>query len=115
MTKNAFIFSWDYNGIEAIIPISIYENQDKENLIKLLKGEESIPNPLNSIIRNLIIRARFNHQRFYEIYAVDCDESLDENFWKNQWQEHPQLTADLIRERGHKIYSDRQTKTAVII
>jgi hypothetical protein len=34
--------------------------------------------------------------------------------WQKQWEEHPQTTADLIRERGHKIYSDRQTKKQLI-
>lgn len=115
MTKNAFIFSWDCNGIESIVPITQYEHHDKENLIRLLKDQPRIRNPLDTIVRNLILRAKFNSQRFYEIYAIDCDPSLDEKFWQEQWQENPQFTADLIRERGHKIYSDRQTKQSVIV
>ena len=115
MTKNAFIFSWDINGVEAIVPITQYENHDKQNLIKLLKEENIERNPLDSILRNLVLRAKFNTQRHYEIYAVDCDPSLDENFWRKQWNEHPQFTAELIRERGHKIYSDRLTNKSVIV
>jgi hypothetical protein len=114
MTKNAFIFSWDCNGIESIIPISKYEHWDKENLIRLLKEQSRTRNPLDSIVHNLILRARVNTQRRYEIYAIDCDPSLDEEFWRRQWEEHPQFTADLIREKGHKIYSDRQTTQSVI-
>lgn len=114
MTKNAFIFSWDINGIESIIPITKYENWDKENLIRVLKEEATKKNPLDTMLQNLILRARFNSQRHYEIYAVDCDPSLDEEFWWQQWNENPQFTADLIRERGHKIYSDRRTKQPVI-
>lgn len=115
MTKNAFIFSWDNQGIESIVPISQYENHDKEQLLRLLKEEPRVRNPLDSIIRNLILRAKFNTHRHYEIYAIDCDPSLDQEFWKNQWTENPQFTADLIREKGHKIYSDRQTRQSVII
>ncbi len=114
MTKNAFVFSWDMNGIEAIVPITQYENHDKENLIRMLKEQPTERNPLDSILRGLILRAKFNSQRFYEIYAVDCDPSLDEDFWRSQWEENPQFTAELIREKGHKIYSDRQTKKPVI-
>lgn len=115
MTKNAFIFSWDINGVEAIVPITQYEHWDKQNLIRMLSEKPTKRNPLDNIIRNLILRAKFNTQRHYEIYAIDCDPSLDELFWKQQWNEHPQFTADLIREKGHKIYSDRQTKKPVII
>ena len=112
---NAFIFSWDMHGIESIIPITQYENWDKENLIRMLKEEQTQRNPLDNIVRNLILRAQFNSQRHYEIYAIDCESELDENFWHQQWEQNPQFTADLIRERGHKIYSNRQTQQATII
>ena len=115
MTTNAFIFSWDCDGIESIVPISQYENWDAQQLINLLKEQKRKPNPLNSILRNLILRAQFNPQRHYEIYTIDCDKELDEKFWREQWEELPQFTADLIREKGHKIYSNRQTKQPVIV
>jgi hypothetical protein len=107
MTTNAYIFSWDNLGIESIVPITEYEHWDKQNLIRILSEERTKTNPLNAIMHNLLLRARFNSHRHYEIYAIDCDESLDEKFWREQWEENPQFTADLIRERGHKIYSDR--------
>jgi len=108
MTKNAFIFSWDQEGIEAIVPITQYEKHDQENTMRLLRDQSTIRNPLNNIIQGLTLRARFNPQRHYEIYAIDCDESMDEKFWQNQWNEYPQETAELIRARGHKLYSDRE-------
>ena len=114
MTINAFIFSWDNNGIESIVPISQYEHWDKQNLIRMLSEKPTERNPLDIIVRNLILRAKFNTQRHYEIYAIDCDPGLDEAFWREQWREHPQYTADLIRKKGHKIYSDQQTKKPVI-
>jgi hypothetical protein len=106
-TKNAFIFSWDNMGIESIIPISQYEHIEQQNLIRILSEKPTIKNPLDGIVRNLILRAKYNSQRHYEIYAVDCTEEMDETFWREQWEEHPQFTAELIRERGHKLYSDR--------
>jgi hypothetical protein len=106
-TKNAFIFSWDQLGINSIVPISKYEFHDQENTMRLLKDQPRIKNPLNNIVRGLLLRARFNPQRHYEIYAIDCDKGMDEQFWREQWEEYPQETAELIRERGHKLYSDR--------
>lgn len=115
MTTNAFIFSWDQLGIESIVPITQYEHWDKQNLIKMLSEKPTVRNPLNTIVNNLIMRARFNPQRHYEIYAVDCDASLDEKFWKEQWEQYPQETAELIRERGHRLYSDRENRSKVKI
>jgi len=113
-TTNAFIFSWDMYGIESIIPISQYEQLDKENLMRILKEEPVQRNPIDGIVRNLMLRAQVNVQRHYEIYAVDCDSSLDEAFWRKEWEENPQSTADLIRERGHKLYSNRAIQEPVI-
>lgn len=115
MTTNAFIFSWDILGIEAIIPITEYEHWDKNNLIKILKEEPVLPNPLNGIVRSLLLRARYNAQRHYEIYAIDCDTSLDQVYWKEQWEKYPQETADLIRARGHKLFSNRLDKQKQVI
>lgn len=115
MTTNAFIFSWDQHGIESIIPITKYENWEKQNLIRMLKEEKVERNPLNGLVQRLILRARFNQQRHYEIYAIDCSPELDEEFWREQWREQPQFTAELIRERGHKLYSDRRTQSENIL
>ena len=115
MTSNAFIFSWCNEGIESIIPITQYEHWDKQNLMNMLAEKPTQRNPLDTIVRNLLLRARFNSQRHYEIYAIDCDKDLDEQFWREQWAEHPQFTAELVRERGHKLFSDRATKNAVIV
>ena len=114
MTTNAYIFSWDQQGIEAIVPISQYEHHDKQNLIRMLSDKPAERNPLDSIVRGLLLRAKFNSQRHYEIYAIDCTEGMDDKFWKEQWDEYPQETAELIRERGHKLYSDRATNKPVI-
>lgn len=114
MTTNAFIFSWDCNGVEAIIPITQYEDMDKRNLINILAERKKEANPLNNIISNLTMRARFNSQRHYEIYAIDCVKELDEQFWRDKWQSDPQFCADLIREKGLKIYSDRAKQDRVI-
>jgi hypothetical protein len=115
MTKNAFIFSWDQLGIESIVPITQYEGVDRENTMRILRDQPVVRNPLNSILQNLLLRARYNSQRHYEIYAIDCDTSLDEAFWKEQWETDPQGTAELIRERGHKLYSDRVNSNKVKI
>jgi hypothetical protein len=115
MTSNTFIFSWDQLGIESIISISEYENLEQENLLRLIGGQDPVRNPLNNIVQGLLLRARYNTHRHYEIYSVACDTGLDEKFWREQWSNYPQETADLIRERGHKLYSDRAKKDSIKI
>ena len=108
MTINAYIFSWDCYGIESIIPITQYEGHENQQLINMIMDKPTIAHPLSGIIGSLKMRARFNHHRFYEIYAVDCDDGMTIEFWKKQWDDYPQETADLIRSHGVKIYSDRR-------
>jgi hypothetical protein len=108
MTTNAFIFSWDELGIDSIVPITQYENWDK---VQMLTSR----NRINEIIRGLMLRARYNGQRHYEIYAIDCDAELDEEFWRRRWIEDPQLCADIVRERGIKMYSARAESAGVKI
>jgi hypothetical protein len=114
MTINAYIFSWDNTGIESIIPITQYEHIERDNTMRRLGDEATVRSPLTSIMQGLLLRARYNPQRHYEIYSVDCSVEMDETWWREQWTHDPQGCADLIRERGNKLYSDRQTVNAVI-
>jgi hypothetical protein len=114
MTTNAFIFAWDQFGIESIVPITQYENIDKDNLFRILKEEERIRNPLDGIVRSLILRAQVNSHRSYEIYAVDCAPEMDLRFWQLRWAEDPQGMAEIMRERGHKLFSSKETRKTVI-
>lgn len=115
MTTNAFIFSWDQLGIDGIVPITQYEDWDKVQLMEILKGNRQEKNPLNQIINALTFRARFNSQRHYEIYAIDCDPELDQAFWQERWETDPQWCADIVRKKGHKIHSDRANADSIKI
>lgn len=106
MTTNAFLFSWDIHGVEAIVPISEYEDWDTVNAFDTLAGQQTRANPLGSILHSIIMRARFNPQRFYEVYAVDCDPHMRETDWRYMWQRDPQHCANIIRERGIKLYGE---------
>ena len=115
MTTNAFIFSWDMNGVEAIVPISQFEDWDTTQAFEKLAGNKVKQNPVGELISRLTLRARYNSQRCYEIYAIDCDESITEEVWIKMWEENPQMCADLIRAKGIKIYSDRKDPATVRI
>ena len=106
-TTNAYIFAWDNTGIDSIVPITQYEQHDRDNTMRILSDEKTVRNPLNNIIQMLVLRAKANPQRHYEIYSVDCSDEMSEDLWREEWASDPQGCADLVRERGIKMYSDR--------
>jgi hypothetical protein len=107
---NTFLLSWDCNGLEAVINITAI---DAERTWAALQ-DRSGPN-LNHIVSGIILRARYNSQRHYEIYTVNMDSSISESDIRAMFEDTPQVMADLIRERGHKMYSDRVDAKAVKI
>ena len=115
MTTNAYIFAWDNTGIEAVVPITQYEQVDRDNTMRILNDQPTVRNPVTSILQMLILRAKANPQRHYEIYSVDCSVEMDEDWWREQWASDPQGCADLVRERGIKMYSDRANKSKQVI
>lgn len=108
MTTNAFIFSWDIYGVESIVNITQYEDEwEAEQCWRILSDQPKQANPLRHIVSTLLMRARYNTHRHYEIYAIDCDSSITKQCWEELWEANPQGCADMIRERGVKLHSDR--------
>jgi len=115
MTTNAYLISWDMTGLEAVIPITQYEQWDRDNTFRILKDEPTARNPLDSIMQGMLLRARFNNHRCYEIYAIDCVDEISESDIRHMFATDPQASADLIRDRGQRLYSDRVNQRQVAI
>jgi len=107
MTVNAYLFMWNCHGIESIVPITQYEDQDKLDMWKILKGEPTGKNPLDDILGAMTMRARFNPERSYEVYAMDCEEGITQEDLFDLWDNSPQYAADLTREKGVCMFSNR--------
>lgn len=91
---------WDCEGLECLFDISDIEG---DNFMSALKGE-TYKTPFN--LSMLMMRARANSQRSYEIYAFSTDETMDYDFVKDMFESDPQVIVNSIRETGRKIYSD---------
>lgn len=115
MTTNAYLVYWCEEGLESVVPITEYEHWDMENTFRILNNQEPARNPLNQIIQNMLLRAKFNSQRHYELYAVDCEKDITKEALELLFESCPQAAADMIRERGVKLYSDRAKKHRVKI
>lgn len=115
MTTNAYLVYWCEEGLESVVPITEYEPIDAENTFRILNNQEPVRNPLNNIIQHMIIRAQVNAQRHYELYAIDCDNTINKEDIEKMFETDPQAAADLFRSRGHKMYCHRAVKNRVRI
>jgi len=96
-----YVAMWDMYGLEGVIDFTAQEQRD---IVAALKGD-----PVSKLHRNpiqhMLLRARFNSQRKYEIYAFISHMDVDEI--SECFETDPQLMADTIRRIGEKLYSDR--------
>lgn len=105
---NKFLAMWDCNGLECLFDITDLEG---DAMIAGLKNEP-FKTPFN--IGMMMMRARFNSQRSYEIYMFDTEDDIDYNCVKDMFDNSPQTIVDAIRKNGNKLYSDYTAKQKVI-
>jgi len=63
----------------------------------------------------MTLRARANTQRHYEIYSIQTVDDIDRSTLERLFEDDPQAAAELIRDRGTKLYSDRIAKRTQVI
>jgi len=107
-----FVVMWCSEGMECVVPVTDIDRDHTFNLLKTggTRGSASS----QEIVNMLMLRARFNPQRYYEIYAVSATEGIEKEDIEQMFENDPQSAADTIREKGQKIYSDRATRKAAI-
>ena len=114
-----FIAMWDNMGLECIFDVDAEMAQrdayNKNKVWKILKGEKVDEQYRSSIpLKTLILRARANSQRHYEIYQFTTD-GIDMDDLKSMFEDSPQFLVNHIRKNGRKIYSDRFEIKSVIV
>lgn len=123
---NVFLLSWDMTGLETVLDLStiekLHEEEEKERIVKILSDPNaqdpggSVNKMMNQMVQHIIMRARANSQRHYEVYTIQTTAGITEKDLWTMFNDNPQNAADLIRERGNKIYSDRvNQRTQVIV
>jgi hypothetical protein len=121
---NTYIISWDMTGLEAVVDVT--ENIargnefEREKIWDILKDPERIPrnewaHEVNQILHHMMLRARANPQRHYEIYSINTNRDITKLDLEDMFNDAPQAAADLIRDRGHRLYSDRVNRRTQVI
>ena len=110
-----WIAYWCNEGFEYLDEITQYEHWDQEQLIKILADRKTQPNPLNQLINNMTMQARFNSQRHYELYVFKSTSDLELDDLKAWSEGDPQSLVNWIRGNGVKLYSDRELNSSKVI
>lgn len=98
-----YLAVWDCYGLESLFNVTQYMQQYTYNTLMELPLPKSIP------LNHLLLRARNNTQRNYEIYVFDVEEDVTETMLRESFEATPQGIVDYIRKNGQQIYSDRAT------
>lgn len=106
-----FLAVWDIFGLESLFDIEQVQQDLKkwehEKTIAILKDERFSKKSPGIPVQLLILRAKFNTQRQYEIYQFTS--TLNYSEVKKVFETDPQTIVDFIRKNGHKVYSDKTT------
>jgi len=122
--QNLFIVSWDNTGLEACIDITEDRDQsetfEQEKLFDIIRNPDTVPRNehlrrVNQMVSAMMMRARYNPQRHYEIYTVTTDRDITQQDLRDLFETGPQAAADMIRERGTQLYSDRVNQKQIVI
>jgi hypothetical protein len=105
-----FLVMWCNEGLECVVDLT---EDEKNRAWSALKGKPPV-SQLPSL-HHLILRARYNQQRHYEIYTVEATEGILADDIRDMFENSPQMAADTIRERGNCLHSDRAQEDRVLI
>ncbi len=114
-----FLAMWDNMGLECIYDIdeelSQQQEWEKTKVWNTLQGLKTPSRNSNIPLKQMIIRAKANSQRHYEIYQFAA-QGLDIEDIKIAFEDDPQFIVDHIRKNGKKIFSERfQIEKSVIV
>ena len=113
-----YIVSWDNLGVEFFEEITKHhpDNWAREHLFESLKKNEIVKGGLGFNLNALILRAKFNHHRHYEIYVFTSEDEIGPEDIQLWFDKDPQAFADWVRENHSlELYNDRKKTKDVIV
>jgi hypothetical protein len=103
-----YLAMWDSNGLECLYDVDLHMNRnnewDKKKIVSILKEEKLPEKPPQIPLQHMILRARVNSQRCYEIYEFNSTMGYKE--LTEVFNDDPQPVVEWVRKNGIKVYSD---------
>jgi hypothetical protein len=109
---------WDMQGLECIFDVDYhmdrYNEWERQQVVAILKEEQIPARPTGIPLQMLILRAKANSQRAYEIYEFNSTMGYKE--LTKVFNDDPQPVVEWIRENGKKVYSDyvKQNRKTIV-
>ena len=105
-----WIVSWDHLGVEFFQEITEHhpDNWAKQHLFDSIKGSKVVSKPLGFNLNALLLRAKMNSQRHYEIYVFTSNEDINETDITEWFERDPQEFADWVRaNHSYCLFNDK--------
>ena len=112
-SSNIFVVSWDQTGLECILPVTEITQNGVFEALKI--GKSTAIETINKTVGMMVMRARYNTHRHYEIYSFTASEGISESDIRDYFENAPQMAADWVRENGTMIFSDRAVASTIKI
>ena len=111
-----YLVMWDNTGLECVIPVDMSAVNGGRAMLDVLENKPNdYVNKMNRTLFMLKMRAQANGQRHYEIYFLRATGGITQNNIEDMFISNPQGAADLVREKGTSLYSNRAKKGPAII
>ena len=95
-----WVAMFDCKGIDVLIPC---DRLMTEEMMRWMGGEK-YESELCRHVNNAILRAKFNHQRFPEVWVYDTEEDIPEDTMRKMWEDDPKGLAKSVREKGRCLF-----------
>ena len=103
-----YLAMWDMLGLESLHDVDShmdkYNEWEKQKVVAILKEERIPSQPTGIPLQMMLLRAKVNSQRAYEIYEFNSTMAYDD--LKEAFEIDPQPIVEWIRSNGKKVYSD---------
>lgn len=105
-----WVVLFDTLGVDTLVP---WDDLKQDDMLDTLSGRKP-KNRLNTQINTMIMRAQANMQRWPEVWAYDTGEDWTYEDMLEQWKTSPQITANVVRERGTNLFKHHRQKEVIV-
>lgn len=99
-----WVVLFDSEGLDTLVP---WGDLAQDRIMTTLSGGNIKSANPQHIVSRMMLRARFNEQRFPEVWTYQTDNDIEYNEMRSLWEANPQYMADLIREKGEQLFGDK--------
>jgi hypothetical protein len=108
--SNIFLAYFDTDGFEGIMNVTESKMDLAHDL--LVNGESTKPDA-SKVYGMMTMRARFNPQRFPEIWTFRVSPGITEEHVREMAESNPQYLADFVRKNGTQLYGSKPEKRRI--